>query len=110
MTEFTPPRDAVEALDRMAELLATPEKWHRGANRNRSGTKCCLEGALNMALTGSFDQSDTSDLGLKVRLVLRAGVPPIFFDQLHKYNDSPVTTHADILALIARARAVESGT
>ena len=87
-------------LDEMARLLATPEQWCKGAyqTQKREGQAYCIVGAYSAATGHGGD-----------RLYYPPGAAWLALLQqvktLATFNDDPATTHADILALIARARA-----
>lgn len=83
-------------LDKMKEILATPDKWFQQGYCNWDQSAVCILGALNKALTGNPLDDRWGSVGVNVRDSL-GDFPSVF-------NDKPSTTHADILALLDRAR------
>lgn len=90
--------EEIAILDKMAELLATPERWLKGALA--CGDRVCLAGAGRKVLTGSpWKSPERTSVSLGVSNALRYAAGGF----IGSFNDDPHTTHADILALIARA-------
>lgn len=93
----------VQILDKMRELLATPDKWCKGTLQK--GEALCLAGALHIAegkMPGHY--GPFSDIGQRVlfTLSLVAHTPNIGI--AIGFNDLASTAHADVLALLDRAR------
>lgn len=90
-----PHADELAILDRMAELLATPDRWCQGSLATTDG-RICLAGAVwavrHKSSHGVCNQ-------VIVRLTQVSG--PRY---LTEFNDARERTHADILDLIARTR------
>ncbi len=110
--------EEVSILDRMARLLARPEDWCQGELIRTSETgnvSRCLYGALFQVDHGSSrpigyrgygSQIFQNEAAQRVSEILTSLVPmtgnpfPIC-----DFNNADTTTHADILALLARAKA-----
>lgn len=101
--------EEIAILDRMAEILATPERWCKGCKgyRDAAGnyTSFCLIGALHVAHLGvdALSEEDpwdgTTNEIFAALLRATGGVIPA------RYNDCLTTTHPDVLDLIARTKA-----
>ncbi len=99
---------AVQIVDRMAELLATPEKWTQGvyacnpdgdevAVQSKSACQFCLAGALEKSrLDLLADQT--------VTYFVQATIFDLIATSMAQFNDASTTTHADILGLVAHVR------
>lgn len=103
----TPNKEEIAILDKMAELLATPDRWCKGA-ASKTGPKgevlLCIYAALNVAATGSpCILVPRTAAALRVEISLCDALPRHYPRPL-AFNDAPTTTHTDILALITRAR------
>ena len=105
-----PVRHAAEIaiLDRMAKLLATPERWCKHDYTNGLWGKkraFCLDAALHMAareeLAFSLNRPDSERRVEATFVRLLRGTAR---ERIHHYNDHGATKHKSILALIARAR------
>ena len=95
----------IAVLDKMAEILASPKHWCKGDFRQEKRTwdgvkyrSYCLIGALSRAFDVVLPQGSQDD----AVYALRQAADNMY---LSEYNDAPATTHADVLALIAKARA-----
>jgi hypothetical protein len=96
--------DEIAILDRMRDLLASPDRWCRGTpytrvNREKPESVCIL-GALGIVEIGCAVGWGQTDAGITVQRMLERFVGGI---ALGSYNDTH--SHADILALIDKARA-----
>lgn len=94
--------EEIAILDKMAELLAAPERWCQGDFTSKDGKSLCVIGAVHVAgeyKAGSLISVKTPAYRAYVRLARELGRR-----SLPDFNDDPKTTHTDILALIARAR------
>jgi hypothetical protein len=110
-----PRADELAFLDRMAEMLATPDRWCQGVLHKRRfwgfrSDKHCIHGALNVAEHGNYRYDALYDGGVasfrsraafNVNCALEALTPT---GNLIEFNNDLRTTHADILNLIALAR------
>jgi len=88
--------DAVEKLDRVVDLLATADRWCKGALVTREGRRC---------IVGAMQAVDA--VGVLRRPVLLAiqevtGRP---YMSIEFFNDCASTTHALVLDVLARTRA-----
>lgn len=81
----------IEVLDRMRELLATPEQWCQG--QANIGSAYCLAGAL--AIVAPY-AAEFIPVANAIRQTSRRC--------LVAFNDAPERTHADILDLLTRTR------
>lgn len=82
-------------LSRVERLLATERQWCKGRLRDSDG-RHCLVGAIEAA-----------DCWPEVaRIILRAAreVSGKRYWRIESFNDDPQTTHADVLAVLRRAR------
>lgn len=75
--------------------IDTPEKWAKGSGsympENVTDPVCVL---------GACHQSRSEDEAVEF---LRGHIPAIFNRSFIRFNDHPVTTHADVMALFDRA-------
>ena len=89
------PSDALQKMDAVIDLLGTPEKWCKGALRSYDG-RFCIRGAIR-AVSGA-------DL-LEPRILLAIDeVAGKRFRRIEAFNDHPSTSHAQVLAVLTRAR------
>jgi hypothetical protein len=89
------PSDALQKMDAVIDLLATPEKWCKGALRSYDG-RFCIRGAIR-AVAGA-------DL-LEPRILLAIDeVAGKRFRRIEAFNDHPSTSHAQVLSVLTRAR------
>lgn len=103
--------EEIAILDRMRELLATPEGWCQGFLQKRGAM--CLYGVINTISHGHSDWEFVA----KDRVLTRMPFSPVLAavetklksfvsgGDLVTFNNAPTTTHPDILALIDKARA-----
>lgn len=103
-----PNKAEIAILDEMVELIATPEKWCKGAFRGGGGSYCLI-GAVQEATGVRCFSYPGARLACSVvcGLTRALGDVPNFFrpgGSVATFNDAPETTHADILNLIARTR------
>ncbi len=90
----------IALLDKVRDLLATPEKWCKNALEHDG--RHCVYGALNLASYG--DCMPRVGAGATYKNVERALVGETVRSDIILFNNAPHTEHADILALIDRAR------
>lgn len=95
--------EEIAILDKMAELLATPERWCQGVSSEHryGGWAHCVLGALRFVddkYVWGLDVLSLTGLAVSSRLRIGTQIP------IDSWNDAPERTHADILALIAGAR------
>jgi hypothetical protein len=86
--------DRMYKIDRVIDLLATPDRWCKGTLRTYDG-RHCIRAAI-MAVDGATLRP----------IVLRAinKVAGRHYRSIEKFNDYPDTDHAQVLAVLARAR------
>lgn len=85
-------------LSKARAYLSEPEHWMKGNFRNQHGQVCAL-GAFYSACDYAWDyKAPTSFMVEGCNALANACPEPVI-----AYNDSPSTTHADILALFDRA-------
>jgi hypothetical protein len=87
--------DRVYKIDRVIDLLATPDRWCKGTPWTHDG-RHCIRAAI-MAVDG---------LGTLRPIVLRAinEVTGRHFWSIEKFNDHPDTNHAQVVEALARVR------
>jgi hypothetical protein len=87
--------DRVSKIDKVIDLLATPDKWCKGNLRTSDG-RYCVRGAL-MAVDGGINLQ---------AIVLRAirEVTGKHYLRIESFNDRSETDHAEVLAVLRRAR------
>lgn len=91
---FASPK-SLEQIDAVIGRLATPDKWCKGALRSHDG-RYCIRGAVR-AVGGSE---------VLEPIILKAigEVAGNRFGRIELFNDHPNTSHAQVLAVLARAR------
>lgn len=87
----------IQILDRMRELLATSDRWCKGALNAPSGARC-LMGAF-YEVNGPVHSEQSAGHRVFHSLKNLTGTY-----KLHNFNDAPTTSHSDVLALIDAAR------
>jgi hypothetical protein len=92
--------EAFEKIDRVIDLLATPDRWCKGALLTRDGRRCIV-GAMQAA----------NAVAVLRRPVLQAirEVTGASYRSIEFFNDSPATTHAMVLTVLSRARTAIAG-
>jgi hypothetical protein len=87
--------EALQKIDAVIDLLATPNKWCKGALRSHDG-RYCIRGAVR-----SIDAAD-----LLEPTILRAvgEVAGKRFRRIESFNDHPNTSHEQVLAVLERTR------
>ena len=91
----SPAYEPLGKIDQIIDLLESPAKWCKGAERNRSG-QYCLRGAA--IAVGGLDQLEPVLLGAVHQVAGRQ------FRRIEEFNDHPKTTHAQVLRVLHRAR------
>lgn len=91
---FASPK-SLEQIDAVIARLATPDKWCKGALRSHDG-RYCIRGAVR-AVGGAE---------LLEPMILQAigEVAGSRFGRIESFNDHPNTSHAQVLAVLERAR------
>lgn len=87
--------DRMGKIDKVINLLATPDQWCKGTLRTHDG-RYCIRGAI-MAVDG---------VGTLQPAVLRAinEVTGRHYWRIESFNDHPDTDHAQVVEVLARAR------
>jgi hypothetical protein len=86
----------VRELDAARALIAMPEQWCKRvpARITEHGVQRCIMGAL-----------DVVEAPLRVTRAIEAVIPSEY-EHIPAFNDDPATTHADVLRVFDRARAL----
>ena len=87
--------DRMGKIDKVINLLATPDRWCKGTLRTHDG-RHCIRGAI-MAVDG---------VGTLQPVVLRAinEVTGRHYRRIESFNDHPDTDHGQVVEVLARAR------
>jgi hypothetical protein len=86
---------SLQQIDAVIERLANPDKWCKGALRSHDG-RYCIRGAVRAV--GAVDVLEP------VILQAIGEVAGKRFCRIESFNDHPNTSHAQVLAVLARAR------
>lgn len=115
--KFAPPEvdEVGQIILKARELLSDPGKWHQGGYK-RGGAFCVL-GALGWRKKYVFRKGSKAPCGSNTILARLVNALPAYAERspepqnwnIARFNDSPNTTHADILALLDRAASPPSG-
>jgi hypothetical protein len=84
-----------QKIDAVIDLLGVPERWGQGSFRTPDG-RYCLRGAIR-----TVDQNEV--LGPTVLDAINQ-VTGKNYHKIERFNDSVLTDHAMVLAVLARAR------
>ncbi len=84
---------ALEKMDKVIWLLGDKRRWCKGALRTPDGRHCIL---------GALDVADASDLRDPLLCAIREVTGRA--RSIESFNDHPLTTHADVLKVLLRAR------
>jgi hypothetical protein len=90
-----PPNIALEKLDRVIELLSDEDRWCKGIVRSSDGRRCII---------GALIEVDGRNL---LEPVIRDAVKEVTGQahwRIERFNDAETTTHAQVLAVLQRAR------
>ena len=98
-TQLTPHLDAVAKLDKVIAFIDTPDKWCKQQLRNSRGQRCML-GAI-AAAGAAANETVTNAIKLAIKDVVG---PTRSYVKIEMFNDSPLTTHADVMRALMRAR------
>lgn len=82
-------------IDAVIDRLSTPEKWCKGALRSHDG-RYCIRGAVRAV--------GAADVLEPVILQAIGEVAGKRFCRIESFNDHPNTSHAQVLAVLNRAR------
>lgn len=91
---FSSPK-SLDQIDAVIERLATPDKWCKGALRSHDG-RYCIRGAVR-AVGGA-------EVLEPVILQAIGEVAGSRFGRIESFNDHPNTSHAQVIAVLERAR------
>src|SRR5712691_18911 len=86
---------SLQQIDAVIDRLATPNKWCKGALRSHDG-RYCIRGAVRAVGGGEVLEP--------VILQAIGEVAGKRFCRIESFNDHPNTSHAQILAVLSRAR------
>ncbi len=91
---------SLHEIDAVIDLLATPDKWCKGALRSHDG-RFCIRGAVRAV--------DGAEMLEPMILEAIGQVAGKRCRRLESFNDHPKTSHAQILAVLMRTRDNLSG-
>ena len=89
------PNQSLQKIDEVIDLLATPEKWCKGALRSHDG-RYCIRGAVR-----AVDAADALEPMILDAIGQVAGRR---FRRIESFNDHPNTSHEQVLAVLHRTR------
>ena len=87
--------ESLQKIDDVLDLLATPDKWCKGALRSHDG-RYCIRGAVR-----AVDAADALEPSILEAIGQVAGKR---FRRIESFNDHPNTSHEQVLAVLHRAR------
>ena len=87
--------ESLQKIDAVLDLLATPDKWCKGALRSHDG-RYCIRGAVR-----SVDAADVLEPTILQSIGEVAGKR---FRRIESFNDHPSTSHEQVLAVLSRTR------
>ena len=87
--------ESVRKIDEVIDLLATPDKWCKGALRSHDG-RYCIRGAVR-----AVDAADVLEPTILDAIGEVAGKR---FRRIESFNDHPNTSHEQVMAVLIRAR------
>jgi hypothetical protein len=87
-------RDQLQRIDAVIDLLATPDRWCKGALKSHDG-RHCIRGAVRALDADALEP-----------VILRAigEVAGPRFRRIESFNDHPQTSHEQVLTVLRRAR------
>jgi hypothetical protein len=86
---------SLDQIDAVIDRLATPDKWCKGALRSHDG-RYCIRGAVRAV--------GTAEVLEPIILQAIGEVAGKRFCRIESFNDHPNTSHAQVLAVLTRAR------
>ncbi len=86
---------SLQKMDAVIDLLATPDKWCKGALRSHDG-RHCIRGAVRAV--------DGAELLEPPILQAIGEVAGRRFRRIESFNDHPNTSHEQVMAVLVRAR------
>ena len=93
--------ESLYKMDAVIDLLATPDRWCKGALRSHDG-RYCIRGAVRAV--------DAADVLEPAILQAIGDVAGRRFRRIESFNDHPNTSHEQVLAVLYRARdSINSG-
>lgn len=87
--------ETLQKIDAVIDLLATPDKWCKGALRSHDG-RYCIRGAVR-----AVDAADVLEPTILQAIGEVAGKR---FRRIESFNDHPNTSHEQVIAVLSRAR------
>lgn len=87
--------ESLQKIDAVIDLLATPDKWCKGALRSHDG-RYCIRGAVRAV--------DGADLLEPTILQSIGEVAGKRFRRIESFNDHPNTSHEQVVAVLTRTR------
>ena len=87
--------ESLQKIDDVIGLLATPDKWCKGALRSHDG-RYCIRGAVR-----SVDAADVLEPTILQAIGEVAGKR---FRRIESFNDHPNTSHEQVITVLHRAR------
>ena len=87
--------ESLQKIDAVIDLLATPDKWCKGALRSHDG-RYCIRGAVRAV--------DAADLLEPTILHAIGEVAGKRFRRIESFNDHPNTSHEQVVAVLNRTR------
>jgi hypothetical protein len=87
--------ESLQKIDAVIDLLATPDKWCKGALRSHDG-RYCIRGAVR-----AVDAADVLEPTILQSIGEIAGKR---FRRIESFNDHPNTSHEQVLAVLGRTR------
>jgi hypothetical protein len=87
--------NSLQKIDDVLDLLATPDRWCKGALRSHDG-RYCIRGAVR-----SVDAADVLEPTILQAIGEVAGKR---FRRIESFNDNPNTSHEQVLAVLHRTR------
>jgi hypothetical protein len=87
--------ESLQKIDAVIDLLATPDRWCKGALRSHDG-RYCIRGAVRAV--------DAAEV-LEPRILHAIGeVAGKRFRRIESFNDHPNTSHEQVVAVLSRTR------
>ena len=87
--------ESLQKIDAVIDLLATPDKWCKGALRSHDG-RYCIRGAVRAV--------EAADLLEPTILHAIGEVAGKRFRRIESFNDHPNTSHEQVVAVLSRTR------
>lgn len=97
---------AVQVLDRMRERLGDPGRWCQGKEVSDDGKRMCLIGAYAWAVDSSGGSIGSEEA--RMLDAMQSSIPG-HGRSISTFNDSPSTTHSDVMSYLDSVRLRLSG-